>query len=113
MAIDNILHLIDNYRKCSLCQMIVLVWLMDDEWVRRRIVEGISSLGLETKSVTLMCDKDELVARWKNDNRCEWRTEEWLAVSLKSLPQFEQLENTLDTTGLSITEIAQSIIGET
>ena len=37
MAIDNILYLINNYKKCSACQMIVLVWLMDEQWVYHSI----------------------------------------------------------------------------
>ena len=110
MAIDNILHIIDNYRKCSLCQMVVLVWLMDDEWVRRSIVNGIISMGLEVQFVTLLCDRDELIRRWKNDHVCEWRTDEWLEVSLKSLPQSAELENTLNTTVLSIPKIAELVI---
>ena len=28
MAVDNILHMIKNYKNCSVCQMIVLVWLI-------------------------------------------------------------------------------------
>ena len=27
MAVDNILHMIGNYQKCSVCNMVVLVWL--------------------------------------------------------------------------------------
>ena len=110
MAIDNILHIIKNYQNCSLCKLIVLTWLMDDEWVRRDIVDGISSMGLEVKYVTLMCEKDALIGRWNNDHTCEWRTDEWLKVSLKSLVQFAQQENVFDTTGLSIPEIAEIIV---
>ena len=109
MAIDNILHMIDNYRKCSVCQMIVLVWLMDDAWVRQRIMDGIASMELEGKYVTLICDKNELIRRWNNDDKCEWRTGEWLAVSLNSLPQFSNMENVIDTTGLSVPQIAERI----
>ena len=29
MAVDNILHMIGNYQKCSACHMVVLVWLME------------------------------------------------------------------------------------
>lgn len=109
MAIDNILHMIANYQKCSACRMIVLVWLMDDQWVRERINQGISTLGLELKSVTLMCNRDELISRWKNDNKCEWRTDHWLEISLKSLPLFAALENCFDTRGLSIAKISEAI----
>ena len=110
MAIDNILHMIDNYRKCSVCQMIVLVWLMDNQWVYQSIIEGISKLQIEIKSVTLMCDKETLIKRWKNDKNCEWRTDEWLEVSLTSLPSFLSMENSIDTSGLSIEEIADRIL---
>lgn len=110
MAIDNILHMIDNYRKCSVCKMIVLTWLMDDQWVYQKVVDGISDLGLETKSVTLVCDKQDLVKRWKNDKNCEWRTQEWLGVSLKSLLSFSSLENCIDTSGLTIDVIADMIM---
>ena len=109
MAIDNILHMIDNYRKCSHCRMIVLVWLMDDQRVRERIVSGIADMELEINSVTLVCSRDELVRRWRNDHACEWRTDEWLDVSLKSLPAFERMEHCVDTTGYSVEEVAEMI----
>ena len=110
MAIDNILHMIGNYRKCSHCRMIVLVWLMDDEWVRERIMDGIAKMIPDVRSVTLACSRDELVRRWKNDHVCQWRTDEWLEASLKSLPAFAQMENCLDTTGYSIDEVAEIIL---
>ncbi len=31
--IDGDWCLVDNYRKCSVWQMVVLVWLMDNQWV--------------------------------------------------------------------------------
>ena len=110
MAIDNILHMIGNYRKCSLCRMIVLVWLMDDQWVRKRIMDGISCMGLDIQYVTLVCNQDELVYRWNNDHACGWRTAEWLEVSLNSLPSFEQIENRLDTSGYSVEQVAEMIM---
>lgn len=112
MAVDNILHMIGNYRKCSACKMIVLVWLMDDEWVYKSIIESAGGMGLEVKNVTLICDKDELVSRWKNDKACEWRTDEWLKVSLRSLALFTKMDNTLDTSGISIEQLAETVCGE-
>ena len=110
MAVDNILHMIGNYRKCSVCSMVVLVWLMDDPWVRREIAEGISALQAEMKSVTLVCSGEALAERWKNDRDCEWRTGEWLNVSLKSLPGFADLEDAVDTSGLSAGQVADMIM---
>ena len=112
MAIDNILHMIGNYQKCSACKMVVLVWLMDHEWVLRRIRDGLSSLQAESRTVTLICDRETLIRRWKNDCSCEWRTDQWLEASLASLPHFAAMENTLDTSGLSAEQAADLIMGE-
>ena len=110
MAVDNILHIAGNYRKCSACRMIVVVWLMDDPQVVRAITDGLSGLQMDVKSVTLVCDREQLIRRWKNDHDCEWRTDEWLEVSLKSLPGFAAMENTIDTGGLSVEQIAEQIM---
>ena len=110
MAVDNILHMIGNYQKCSACKMIVLVWLMDNAWVYRSIVDGISAMGMEINSVTLVCNQEELIKRWKNDDKCEWRTDEWLAVSLQSLPEFQKMDSCFDTSGLSVKQVADAIM---
>ena len=110
MAVDNILHMAANYRKCSTCRMIVVVWLMDDPEIVRAITDGLSRLQMEVKSVTLVCDGEQLTGRWKNDHNCEWRTDEWLDVSLRSLPGFAAMENTIDTGGLSVEQTAEKIM---
>lgn len=112
MAIDNILHMIDNYRRCSICKMIVVVWLMDEQWVYQKVMDGISDMGLEVKSVVLVCDENSLIDRWKNDKICEWRTQEWLEASLESLAFFSSLENVLDTSSRTVDQIVDRIIRE-
>ena len=110
MAVDNILHMIRNYIRCSVCEMVVLVWLMDDVWVREKIRDGLAALQAEVQSVTLVCDRESLIRRWKADRNCEWRTEAWLEASLASLPGFAAMENTIDTGGLSAEQVAGKII---
>ena len=112
MAADNILHMIGNYRKCSACSMVVLVWLMDDDRVYRKILEGISGSGDEVKTVTLVCDRENLISRWRNDRSCEWRTDEWLETSLKSLPGFAAMDYVIDTSGMPADRIAEIIMQE-
>ena len=110
MAVDNILHMIGNYQKCSVCSMVVLVWLMDDPWVIQRISEGLAALRAEMKYVTLVCDRENLIKRWNNDQSCEWRTDEWLRISLKSLPGFVSMDNVIDTSNFSVDQIADLIM---
>ena len=112
MAVDNILHMIRNYQKCSECKMAVLVWLMDDPWVLRSILDGLSALQTEVRNVTLICDRETLMDRWKNDHACEWRTDQWLRISLSSLEKFASMENTIDTSALSADQTAEAILQE-
>ncbi len=110
MAVDNILHMIGNYQHCSECKMVVLVWLMDDQWVRQSIMDGLAALHAEVKTVTLVCDPESLIRRWQNDRNCEWRTDQWLKLSLKSLPRFTSMENVIDTGSLSVDSVAETIL---
>ena len=110
MAVDNILHMIGNYLKCSECRMVVLVWLMDDEWVRKSLADGLAAFRAEVKSVTLICDRETLITRWNGDRNCEWRTAQWLEAALASLPAFSSLDNTIDTGSLPVDRIADMIL---
>lgn len=110
MAVDNILHMIGNYGKCSVCSMVVLVWLMDDPHVIQRIMDGLSALKADVKSVTLICSRESLIHRWENDPDCDWRTEQWLNVSLKSLPGFSAMDHVIDTSDLSVDQVAELIM---
>ena len=110
MAVDNILHMIGNYQKCSVCNMVVLVWLMDEPWVIQKITQGLSAMQAEVKNMTLVCSRESLIRRWKDDNNCEWRTDEWLNVSLKSLPGFASMDNTIDTSGLPVEQVAELVM---
>ena len=110
MAVDNILHMIGNYQKCSVCNMVVLVWLMDEPWVIQKITQGLSAMQAEVKNMTLVCSRESLIWRWKDDHNCEWRTDEWLNVSLKSLPGFASMDNTIDTSGLPVEQVAELVM---
>ena len=110
MAVDNILHMIGNYQKCSVCSMVVLVWLMDDPKVAKRIMDGLSAFKAEVKDVTLVCNRENLIRRWENDLKCEWRTDEWLNVSVKSLPGFAAMDHVIDTSDMPVDRIANLIM---
>ncbi|MBR5677269.1 MAG: hypothetical protein IKX20_03940 [Paludibacteraceae bacterium] len=60
--------------------------------------------------MTLVCDNEHLISRWKNDENCEWRTEEWLATSLASLRFFSSLDDAFDTNDMSVQQIADAVL---
>ena len=110
MAIDNILHMIRNYRDCSQCEMVVLAWLMDDEWVISQLIKGVGALRMEMKSVTLVCDESQLRNQWKEDSSCPWRTDEWLNISIRSLEFFQSREDSINISGKTVNDVVDVIM---
>ena len=43
------------------------------------------------------------------DRNCPWRTDEWLAVALRSLEHFSKSDDCIKTDGLSIEEVADAV----
>lgn len=112
MAVDNILHMIKNYHNCSCCNMVILAWVIDDDWVYEKLIDGIEEIGAEVKSFTLVCDEEQLRKQWIEDKSCPWRTEDWLRISINSLGYFSKLKNVLNTSGLSIDKVADIIMDD-
>ena len=83
-----------------------------DQWVLQSIMDGLSALQAEVKSITLICDRETLIKRWKNDHSCEWRTDQWLEISLALLQYFSSMKEVIDTSELTVDQIAESIMSE-
>lgn len=110
MAIDNILHIIKNYLNCTQCEFVVFNWVMDKTYVYEKIIDGIKSTDMHLYEITLYCTDVALENRWYKDTLCEWRNDEWLNVSKRSLNYFESL-NTLkiDTSNKQAVDVADEI----
>jgi hypothetical protein len=109
MAVDNILHMTENYMNCSVCNMVVIAWLMDDDSIRRILTDGLRKLNSDVRSYTLVCSEEQLRRQWDEDTSCPWRTEEWLKVSISSLEYFRSLGDMIDVEGMSVGQIARMI----
>ena len=83
---------------------------MDDPRVNQRIMDGLSAIKAEVRNATLVCNRENLISRWENDRNCEWRTDEWLNVSLKSLPSFSAIDHVIDTSDMSVEQVAELIM---
>lgn len=114
MAIGNIVYLINNYLKCSHCDYVVFIWVMDKIDVYQRIINNIRRDDVRLYEITLNCTEEALVDRWKRDTLCDWRIEEWLNVSIKSLKYFEGLDtikiDTSDKTANDVADIINEIV---
>ncbi len=110
MAVDNIIHMIHNYLKCSHCDYVVFNWVIDKHEVYQDITSRLISNDVEIYEITLTCSEKALADRWYQDNLCDWRIEEWLNVSKKSLSYFNGLDTmSIDTSDNTAIEVADEI----
>ena len=110
MAVDNIVHMINNYLNCSHCSYVVFSWVMDKKEVYQKIIESIHREDIRLYEITLNCTEKALIDRWQKDIQCDWRIEKWLSISKKSLRYFEGLDTILiDTSNKSALDVAVQI----
>lgn len=110
MAVDNIIHIINNYLNCSHCDYVVFNWVMDKMEVYKKIIDSLQSKETYMYEITLTCTEEALTNRWHKDYLCEWRIEEWLKVSKKSLNYFNGLDTIfIDTSDKTAMEVADEI----
>jgi shikimate kinase len=111
MAIDNIIHMTRNYYYCSECDTIVLSWVISEDNINK-IISGLTDLNINTYSITLVCDADSLIDRWNKDKITEWRTDEWLKHSIKSISSYKNRTNTIviDTSCIDIPSVVNKIV---
>jgi len=111
MAINNILYMSKNYYNCSECDSVVLSWIMSINTVKK-INSGLSDIDFQIYNFVLSCDKESLTDRWKKDNINDWRNDENLNNSIKSLDDFNNRTECImiNTSDLSVEMAAKKII---
>lgn len=111
MAIDNIIYMIKNYYKCSESDNIVLSWVISENNIEK-IISGVNDIDIKIYNITLVCDKETLMNRWHKDETTEWRINEWLQESIKSIENYSSRNNTIiiDTSNLSVDNVVDEIL---
>lgn len=80
-----------------------------EKWEGTAFIDGDWCLDLHP-FVVLVCNENNLIDRWKKDKKCEWRTQEWLEISLKSLLFFSSLQGSIDTSDLAVDIVANMVV---
>lgn len=103
--------MIKNYFICSECDTVVVSWVMSEN-TADKIISGISDMDFKVYSFVLTCNKKFLIDRWKKDTVTEWRSDEELSNSIKSLDDYSKRTSAhiIDTSDLSVGLIAEKII---
>jgi shikimate kinase len=111
MAIDNILHMTKNYYYCRECDTIVLSWVISEDNFKK-IISELTDLDIKTYTITLVCNIDSLIDRWNKDKMVEWRTDELLKHSIKSISSYKNRTSSIviDTSYIDIQGVVNKII---
>ena len=115
VVLDNIIHTLTNFLRCSEFENVVFCWVMHQQ----QIVDGIlSRLPLESVrvvNVSLICTPEVLMERIRRDIAAGLRDESTIVRALSYLPLYDAVKSVkVDTSALSVAEIVDQIrkIGE-
>ena len=112
MVMDNIVHLLGSFLRCSAYDHVIFVWVMHRQAILDELLSRLDTAECRVKRISLLCDAPTLRARLQQDVDAGLRQEEVIARSLRYLPLYGALDTEkLDTTGLSPEDVARRIGG--
>ena len=112
MVMDNIVHLLGSFLRCTAYDHVIFVWVMHRQAILDELLSRLDTADCRVKRISLLCDAPTLRARLQQDVDAGLRQAEVIARSLCYLPLYGALDTEkLDTTGLSPEDVARRIGG--
>ena len=110
MVMDNICHLLGNFLRCSAFDNVVFCWVMHQQSIIDDIISRLPLRDVELHCISLTASPEALKERLQKDIDAGLRQPDVIERSLGYLPLYDALSTQkVDTTGLTIEEIAQII----
>ena len=111
MVMDNIVHLLFNFLRCSEIDHVIFGWVMHEQAILDELLARLPLEDCGVVSVSLICDAATLTSRLQKDIDAGLRTPDVIARSLARLEQYGKLNTyRIDTTIMTIRETAQAIL---
>lgn len=111
MVIDNIIHLLNNFIKCSEYRNVVFCWVMHEQSIIDDLLRRIKTDDCEVVKISLICSEPDLKQRLTEDIKNGLRTPDIIERSVKRLPLYGKLDTIkIDTTDKSAETVADEII---
>lgn len=109
MVLDNIVHVLNGFLRCSAFQNVVFCWVLHEQAIADAILSRLEG-PFALKRVSLVCSREALESRLAADVRAGIRDESVLARSAARLPLYARLDGEkLDVTELTPAETARRI----
>lgn len=111
LVIDNIIHLLNNYIKCSQFENIVFCWVMHKQKIIDEILSCINLSDCVLKSISLVCTADTLKKHLQKDIDEGIRSSEIIEKSIAYLSLYDVLNTMkIDVSDKTSLEVAEQII---
>lgn len=106
MVEQNIIFLLNSFLNNPLFQYVIFTWVLHKEEILNSILEKINDDNFKLYFYSLMCNKNELIKRMKNNNRTEINIEN----AVERIPLYlAQKSIKIDTTNKDIMTIVKEI----
>ena len=111
MVVDNIRHMLINFINCSAYENIIFCWVMHEQSIIDRILEGLPTENCNVKLLSLVCNEPNLIARLRSDVITDIRpSNDIIYESLRRLRLYKDLDTIkIDTSNKSIDQIVKEI----
>jgi len=91
MVINNISFLLNSFISCSEYENIIFCWVMHEESIINSIINSISLDDINLYTVSLMADKETIIARLNKDIQNGIRKSDVIERSIERIENFEKL----------------------
>lgn len=111
MVMDNIVHMLENFLRCSTLENVIFCWVMHEQEILEDLLSRLPRLDYQVYSFSLMCTEQALRLRLEKDVAAGIRTEDVIERSVPRLALYEKVDSVkIDTTALSPFQTAERIV---
>ena len=110
LVLDNICYMLNNFIGCSEINNIIFCWVLHNQEIIDTILSRINLAECEILSISLICDKENLMKRLKKDIISGKRSEDIIYRSISRLDCYNSLKTLkIDTSNINEYQAAQII----
>lgn len=112
MVLDNIEHVLGNFLSCSAYSVVIFAWVLHEPSATKEILSKLKLDGVRVLKFSLVCTKEALLKRLKNDIQKDRRSASVIERSLERAECYKSLDTIkIDVSEITADEAAQ-MIGE-
>ncbi len=111
MVMRNISYLLNQFLQCSAYENIVFCWVMHEQSIIDDLLSKLNSKNCQTRVISLMCSKETITERIKEDIKSGIRTNDVLERSMERISLYQTLDTIkVNTDDRTINDIADEIM---